>query len=296
MTRKNFLEAMAGAAAYAAASGPAGAAASKGALRRGVSLYCYQEEFYKRAMTLEDCLSEASSIGASAIELLPEEMVPDFPNPSDRWVDQWRGWMEKYRLVADTYTQFQDTVLIKGQDLAVDEGVAMLERDLKLARRMGFKNMRLLIGTPLDVIAQAIPLAHDLLVEGARNLRDYFQAQGYFDAQVEFKQQKVINDKSNVDFLVNTGKRHKLVAIAITGNHYFSSDVIRERMYLQTANWLQFPHGRYSESLVRRDRESISNLYESNGFRDVKVTSRATDAYLGKEDNLAVTLEIQEGP
>ena len=137
---------------------------------------------------------------------------------------------------------------------------------------------------------------HDLLVEGARNLRDYFQAQGYFDAQVEFKQQKVINDKSNVDFLVNTGKRHKLVAIAITGNHYFSSDVIRERMYLQTANWLQFPHGRYSESLVRRDRESISNLYESNGFRDVKVTSRSTDAYLGKEDNLAVTLEIQEGP
>ena len=159
MTRKNFLGAMAGAAAYAAVSGSAGAAASKGALRRGVSLYCYQEEFYKRAMTLEDCLSEASSIGASAIELLPEEMVPDFPNPSDRWVDQWRGWIEKYRLVADTYTQFQDTVLIKGQDLPVDEGVAMLERDLKLARRMGFKNMRLLIGTPLDVIEKAIPLA-----------------------------------------------------------------------------------------------------------------------------------------
>jgi outer membrane protein insertion porin family len=137
---------------------------------------------------------------------------------------------------------------------------------------------------------------HDLLVEGARNLRDYFQAQGYFDTQVEFKQQQVINDKADVDFLVNTGKRHKLVAIAITGNHYFSNDVIRERMYLQTANWLQFPHGRYSESLVRRDRESISNLYESNGFRDVKVTSHATDGYLGKEDNLAVTLEIQEGP
>jgi outer membrane protein assembly complex protein YaeT len=137
---------------------------------------------------------------------------------------------------------------------------------------------------------------HDLLVEGARNLRDYFQAQGYFDAQVEFKQQNVVNDKANVDFLVNTGKRHRLVAIAITGNHYFAADVIRERMYLQTASFLQFPHGRYSESLVRRDRDSIANLYESNGFRDVKVVSRSTDNYLGKEGNLAVTLEIQEGP
>ena len=137
---------------------------------------------------------------------------------------------------------------------------------------------------------------HDLLVEGARNLRDYFQAQGYFDAQVEFKQQNVVNDKANVDFLVNTGNRHHLVAIAITGNHYFAADVIRERMYLQTASFLQFPHGRYSESLARRDRDSIANLYESNGFRDVKVVSRSTDNYLGKEGNLAVTLEIQEGP
>jgi outer membrane protein insertion porin family len=136
---------------------------------------------------------------------------------------------------------------------------------------------------------------HDLLVEGAHNLRDHFESQGYFDAQVEFKQQKVVNDKADVDFLVNTGKRHKLVAVSITGNKYFSADVIRERMYLQTANWLQFPHGRYSESLARRDRDAISNLYESNGFRDVKVSSRSTDNYLGKEDNLEVTLEIQEG-
>jgi hypothetical protein len=110
-------------------------------------------------MTIEDCLSEASSIGAAAIELLPEEMVPDFPNPSDKWVEQWRGWMDKYHLVADTYCQFQDTVLTKGVELSLDEGVAMLERDLKLANRMGFKHMRLLIGTPISVVEKALPLA-----------------------------------------------------------------------------------------------------------------------------------------
>ena len=156
MTRQQFLHTLAGASLAPAFSA---AAQSKGALRRGVSLYCYQEEFYSRAMTLEDCLSEASSIGAREIEMLPEQMVPDFPNPSDRWVDHWRGMLAKYHLVADTYTQFQDTVLIKGQDLPLDQGVAMLERDLKLAKRLGFRHMRLLIGTPVDVIDHAIPLA-----------------------------------------------------------------------------------------------------------------------------------------
>jgi hypothetical protein len=157
MTRKEFLNTLAGAGAWAAVRPPQ--AAGKANLRRGVSLYSYQEEFYTRAMTLEDCLSEASSIGAYAIELLPEEMVPGFPNPSDHWADQWHDWLDRFHLVADTYCQFQDTVLVKGQDLSLEEGVAMLERDLKLARRMGFRHMRLLIGTPIDVVEKAIPLA-----------------------------------------------------------------------------------------------------------------------------------------
>ncbi len=137
---------------------------------------------------------------------------------------------------------------------------------------------------------------HDLLVEGANNLRDYLQSQGYFEAEVQFKEQAVINDKANIDYLINTGPRHRLVAIGIDGNRYFSTQAIRERMFLQTATFLQFPHGRFSENLLRRDRESISSLYESNGFRDVKVKSRIEDNYRGKEGDIAAFLTIEEGP
>jgi len=136
----------------------------------------------------------------------------------------------------------------------------------------------------------------DLLVEGARNLRDYFQSDGYFDAQVEFKEQSVVNDKSSIDYLVSTGKRHKLVAIEIHGNRYFDAETIRERMFLQKASFLQFPHGRYSESLLSRDEDSIVNLYQSNGFRDVRVTDRLEDNYRGQAGDMAVSLTIDEGP
>jgi outer membrane protein insertion porin family len=136
----------------------------------------------------------------------------------------------------------------------------------------------------------------DLLVEGARNLQDYLQSQGYFEAAVQFKQQRVVNDKSNIDFLINTGSRHKLVHIGVNGNKYFTAESIRERMFLRIANFLQFPRGRYSENLVQHDEESISNLYQSNGFRDVRVTHRSQDDYNGKKGEMAIFIDVEEGP
>jgi outer membrane protein assembly complex protein YaeT len=136
----------------------------------------------------------------------------------------------------------------------------------------------------------------DLLLEGQHNLRDYLQSQGYFDVEVAFKPQRVQNDQATIDYIVNLGPRHKLSAVEISGNKYFTTSAIRERMYLQTASFLQFPHGRYSESLLRRDHDSIVNLYQSNGFLAVKVNSHTDDNYHGKPGNLAVFLEIEEGP
>jgi outer membrane protein assembly complex protein YaeT len=137
---------------------------------------------------------------------------------------------------------------------------------------------------------------NDLLTEGARNIRDYLQSNGFFEAQVEFKRQNVVNDQAVIDYLINTGRRHRLAAITFRGNEYFKTSVLRERMYLQPASFLQFPHGRFSEGLMKRDIQAITNLYESNGFRDVKVTATPEDNYRGKEGDILVAFVINEGP
>jgi outer membrane protein assembly complex protein YaeT len=137
---------------------------------------------------------------------------------------------------------------------------------------------------------------NDLLREGADNLRNYFESQGYFDASVAFKQQPEVNDTATINYLVNAGTRHKLVDIGISGNRYFTAESLRERMFLRTATILEFPHGRYSESLLRRDEESITGLYQTNGFRDAKVSHRLVDDYHGRIGNLAVFLDVAEGP
>jgi outer membrane protein insertion porin family len=197
-------------------------------------------------------------------------------------------------------SRLEAKVRLTGMDYSPDTNVATP----KLTIDPGPKIQINIVGAKLSskVVRREVPVYeeravdYDLLVEGARNLRNYLQSDGYFEAAVEFKQQRVINDKAAVDYLVNTGKRHRLVYIGIAGNKYFDRHTLRERMYLEPASLLQFRHGRYSESLLRRDEDAIVNLYQSNGFRDAAVTHRIEENYQGKATDMAVLLEVKEGP
>jgi sugar phosphate isomerase/epimerase len=165
VTRRTFLEAaMTSASVVAMASGVgsnATAAAVKHKIKRGVATYSYQEEFFVRQMSVEDCLREASDIGAYGIELLAEMMVPDFPNPSDAWVDMWHGWMDRYHTFPACYTQFIDTMRTKSHNLTIEEGVQTMLRDIKLAKRLGIPRIRCLIGTPVPILEATLPYLED---------------------------------------------------------------------------------------------------------------------------------------
>jgi outer membrane protein insertion porin family len=135
----------------------------------------------------------------------------------------------------------------------------------------------------------------DLLETGRRNLQEYFQSQGFYDVSVSFMVQPVRDDQETVEYAISRGMRYKLVRVSIAGNHYFDANSIRERMFMQPAGILVYRHGRYSEAFRRRDEESIANLYKSNGFRDVKVTSEVIRDAGGKPGSIAVTMHVEEG-
>ncbi|HTW67905.1 MAG TPA: BamA/TamA family outer membrane protein [Bryobacteraceae bacterium] len=135
----------------------------------------------------------------------------------------------------------------------------------------------------------------DLLETGARNLREYFQGQGYYDASVDFRVQPVQDDVETIDYSISRGMRYKLVQVNITGNHYFDTESIRELMFMEPAGFLINRHGRYSEAFRRKDEENVANLYRANGFRDVKVTSTVAPGARGNASDISVTLKIDEG-
>jgi outer membrane protein insertion porin family len=136
----------------------------------------------------------------------------------------------------------------------------------------------------------------DLLNEGRRNLRDYLQTRGYFDATVEVERHPVPDTNHlNIVYVIDPGIRHKLVSIKVEGNKYFRTTEIRERMAIEPSS-ITVPNGRFSQRLLTEDVNSIKYLYQANGFLNVKVDPDLVDDFHGKKAEMQVLIKIDEGP
>ena len=135
----------------------------------------------------------------------------------------------------------------------------------------------------------------DLLNEGRRNLRDYFQTKGYFDVNITSQVKDAGKDRQQVIFDVDKGERHKFTDLVISGNKYFPASTVRERMAIQPADVLN-RYGIFSSALLASDVSTIKALYQSNGFEKVEVTGKVTDDYRGKAGRLRVDILVSEGP
>jgi outer membrane protein assembly factor BamA len=135
----------------------------------------------------------------------------------------------------------------------------------------------------------------DLLNEGKRNLRDYFQTKGYFNVKVDWRREALPeSDHLHVIYTIDKGDRHSLDAIEIKGNKHFSRDLIRERMSIRTASSF-LAHGQFSQSMLMSDVRSIEILYKTNGFESVKITPKIVDKYKANSGSMAVVIDIDEG-
>jgi len=142
----------------------------------------------------------------------------------------------------------------------------------------------------------------DLLEEGKRNVRERLERDGYFDAQVSYttetkevegKEQKSKGTEEVITYHIERGDRHKLTGIEFTGNHYFSTELLKSRLQIYGAAFGS--RGRFSRRLIDSDAESMHGLYDANGFLDAKVVGQVLDNYKGKKGDVFVRFAIQEG-
>jgi len=117
----------------------------------------------------------------------------------------------------------------------------------------------------------------DLLNEGNRRLRDYYQRLGYFDVKVDHEQQATSGDEVTILYKVRLGQKRRVEQVSVKGNRYFDSATLKELLSVHAADTLD-RHGAYSQALVAADINALQAVYQNNGFSHVKITPETSAA------------------
>lgn len=130
------------------------------AIKRGVSLYSYQQEQFFKKMNWKDMIREVhDNLHTDGIEIIDEETIRDYPFPSEQFYFEWNNEMARYGMKAVTMDVFLDVHQFRDHVMTHAEAAERLKNDIRIAARMGFKNVRCLCMVPIDVVESALPTA-----------------------------------------------------------------------------------------------------------------------------------------
>jgi sugar phosphate isomerase/epimerase len=134
------------------------------AIKRGVSLYSYQQNDFFHKMTWKDMLREVALNlnGADGIEIINEQTIPQYPMPPESFYFEWNNEMARYGLKAVTMDTYIDTLQFRDHVMTYAEAAERIKYDLRIAKKMGFSIMRLCHHTPYQSVELALPLAEEL--------------------------------------------------------------------------------------------------------------------------------------
>ncbi len=136
-------------------------------IKRCVTFYSWRHDYFIGKMSLEDCIKTAADLGIPGIEVIGEQMVPNFPDPGDEWLAQWKGWLAKYGRTPVAHDMFLDINRYSGRLMTEDEMVELAIRDIVFANRLGCTVIRVLHLTPPSILARVAPYAEKYNVKQA---------------------------------------------------------------------------------------------------------------------------------
>jgi len=111
-------------------------------IKRGISLYSFQEAIYFKKLDLEDTIAACAYMHENGFEIIPDQSIREFPNVSDAFIDHWKGMMERYGTTPVCMDDFVETRLYKHRHISEDEQLARFIKAAQLANKLGCHIMR----------------------------------------------------------------------------------------------------------------------------------------------------------
>ncbi|QZH73896.1 MAG: TIM barrel protein [Erythrobacter sp.] len=133
------------------------------AIKRGVSLYSFQNDTFQQKMDLEDCIRTCAEMGARGIEVIGEQTFWGWPEcgVEDAAIDNWHHLIAKYDCVPVSHDYMLDYKRYKGRIMPFDEQVASVRNDIDFGARLGVPYIRSLVSIDPDVLVAAAPYAEE---------------------------------------------------------------------------------------------------------------------------------------
>ena len=132
-------------------------------IKRGVSLYSFQNDTFQGKMDLEDCIRTCAGMGAFGIEIIGEQTFwgwPEYP-VEEAAIENWHRLIAQYGCTPVSHDYMLDYKRYKGRIMPFDEQVASVRRDIDFGARLGVPFIRSLVSIDPDVLVAAAPYAEE---------------------------------------------------------------------------------------------------------------------------------------
>lgn len=135
---------------------------NKGNIQLGASLYSLSSYYVKEILSLEGCLKAIRDFGFKGIEIVAAQMVPEYPNPSDRWLEEFKGMLDEYDLKPVCYSAYLDYGIRSDRDLSEEEIIQFTVNDMIYAKKAGFPLVRTQHSISPEIYEKMIPFCEKL--------------------------------------------------------------------------------------------------------------------------------------
>jgi outer membrane protein insertion porin family len=148
------------------------------------------------------------------------------------------------------------------------------------------------------------PLSLRDLARARSTIADYYVEQGFRSASVDFKIEDLSKTEKKVTFTIDEGDKVKIESIKFTGNHAVSSQTLRNAMHktkVATFWRILSENTTYSQANYEADVESIKQVYQSKGYKDIVVKDPILDVYVvdpkakKTKRRVRITIPVVEG-
>jgi sugar phosphate isomerase/epimerase len=144
-------------------------------IKRGVSLYSYQQAQFFKQMSWQDQIKEVhDNLKTDGIEIIDESVIPGYPFPSEKFIAEWRNEIARYNMKCVTMDIYLDVMQFRDHVMNHAEAAERLRRDIIIASKLGFQNVRCLCAIPIDVIEACIPTAEEYNVRIGKEIHAPF--------------------------------------------------------------------------------------------------------------------------